>query len=47
MPAKKKRKPKKTRKLTLAARAKKHGVSVAKFKDYLAARRQLGREMLG
>lgn len=34
------------RKLTIAERAKKHGVTVAVFKAYLAKRRQLGRELL-
>lgn len=35
------------RKLTIAERAKKHKVSTSVFKNYLVARRRLGREMLG
>ncbi len=34
------------RKLTIAERAKKHGVTVAVFKTYLAQRKKLGQQLL-
>ncbi len=44
--AKPKRRCRAARKLTIAERAKKHGVTVAVFKAYLAQRSELGRQML-